>query len=223
MKKITLPSELAYLLGMLLLPLGIAFLEKADFGMSTISAPAYLFSLKFEFLTFGAAEYCLQAILLLITCLIVRRFRISYLFSFITAFLYGNILDFYLRLLQNLSPGIAERLCFFAGGILATALGVSFFFHTYIAPAVYELFVKEVSLCYHRDMGKFKICFDCGCLLLALILSFLFFGKLKGIQWGTFVCAVVNGAAIGAIGKLMDRYLLFTDKLPLKKYFVSEK
>jgi uncharacterized membrane protein YczE len=39
-------SELAYLFGILILALGTAFMEKADFGMSMVVAPAYLIHLK---------------------------------------------------------------------------------------------------------------------------------------------------------------------------------
>ena len=44
-----------------------------------------------SFVTFGMAEYCLQAVLLLAMCLLLR-FRVSYLFSFVTAVVYGFVL-----------------------------------------------------------------------------------------------------------------------------------
>ena len=40
------PSELAYLVGIVVLAFGSAFMEKADFGMSMVVAPAYLIHLK---------------------------------------------------------------------------------------------------------------------------------------------------------------------------------
>ena len=68
-------------------------MEKADFGVSMVVAPAYLLyrwlSPAWSFVTFGMAEYCLQAVLLLAMCLLLRRFRVSYLFSFVTAVVYG--------------------------------------------------------------------------------------------------------------------------------------
>ena len=45
MKK-TLHSETAYLLGILALTFGTALMEKADFGVSMVVAPAYLVYLK---------------------------------------------------------------------------------------------------------------------------------------------------------------------------------
>ena len=63
MKKIFY-TESAYVAGTVLLALGTALMEKADFGMSTVVAPAYLLYMKlsqsFPFFTFGMAEYTLQ-------------------------------------------------------------------------------------------------------------------------------------------------------------------
>jgi hypothetical protein len=68
-------------------------MEKADFGVSMVIAPAYLIYLKLSqvwwFVTFGMAEYTLQACLIVAVVLILRKFRLSYLFSFCTAVCYG--------------------------------------------------------------------------------------------------------------------------------------
>ena len=39
-------TEAAYVIGLITLALGIVFMERADFGMSMIVAPAYLIYLK---------------------------------------------------------------------------------------------------------------------------------------------------------------------------------
>ena len=88
MKKIFY-SELAYVLGILTLAFGCAFMEKADFGLSMVVAPAYILYLKlsevWSFISFGMMEYLLQVVLLIFMMIGIRRFKISYLFSFVTA------------------------------------------------------------------------------------------------------------------------------------------
>ena len=42
MKKRLFYTELAYLFGILAIALGTAFMERADFGMSMVVAPAYV-------------------------------------------------------------------------------------------------------------------------------------------------------------------------------------
>ena len=69
-EKRTLYCELAYFVGIVVLALGTAMMEKANFGMSMVVAPAYLIHLKVSeflpFFSFGMSEYIFQAFLLII-------------------------------------------------------------------------------------------------------------------------------------------------------------
>ena len=82
--------ELAYFVGIVVLAFGTALMEKADFGMSMVVAPAYLLHLKVSqylpFFTFGVAEYIFQALLLVLLSLVMGKAKKSYLLSFATAF-----------------------------------------------------------------------------------------------------------------------------------------
>ena len=106
--KRTFSTELAYVFGIVFVALGVVLMEKADFGVSMVVAPAYLLyrwlSPVWSFVTFGMAEYCLQAVLLLVMCLLLR-FRVSYLFSFVTAVVYGFVLDAFMLLGAALPAG----------------------------------------------------------------------------------------------------------------------
>ena len=97
MKKPVFYTEAAYLAGLVLLALGTAMMTTADFGVSMVVAPAYLLHLFVSqfwgVFSFGMAEYTLQAALLAAMMLVLRRARVQWLFSFVTAFCYGWILD----------------------------------------------------------------------------------------------------------------------------------
>lgn len=226
MKKALFYTELAYLFGILSLALGTAFMEKADMGVSMVVAPAYLIYLKLSqvwpFVTFGMAEYTLQIVLLAIMVIVLRKFKISYLFSFVTAVIYGFALDGCMALVANIdASAFALRIGFYIIGLLLCANGVAFIFHTYIAPEVYELFVKEVSGKTHSNIYHFKLGYDCVSCLIGILLSFLFFGlfHFEGVKLGTIVCALVNGRIIGFISRFMEKHLNLIDGLPLRKYF----
>jgi len=226
MKKIKFPTELAYLLGLILIALGCAFMEAADYGLSMIVAPAYLIHLKvsetFAWFTFGTSEYICQAVILVLMCLVVRRFKVSYLFSFVTAVLYGFILDGSLLLVGFLpAEGYILRTLYYVVGMLLCSLGVAFVFHTYIAPEVYELFVKEFAERYHKKIGMVKTVYDCLSCGIGIILSFVFFGFLhfEGVKLGTMFCALINGYIISKCTKLLERKLEFYDRFPFRKFF----
>ena len=166
MKKRVFYTELAYVLGIIILAFGTALMERADFGISMVVAPAYLLHLKISqvlpFFSFGMAEYTLQAVILIIMIIILRKFKISYLFSFVTAVLYGLALDGAMMALALLSiEHFAVRLVTYIAGMVICAISISLFFHTYISPEAYELFVKEVSAKFGISINKFKTAYDC--------------------------------------------------------------
>jgi len=228
MKKRTFYTEAAYVCGILILALGTAFMERADFGVSMVVAPAYLIHLKVSqvlpFFSFGMAEYSLQAVILILLGVVLRRFRLSYLFSFVTAVLYGFALDGFILIIALFpAEAIVLRTVLFVVGMLCCALGVSLFFHTYISPEAYELFVKECSARFNIEISRFKTGYDCVSCLVGLILSFCFFGWLEfeGVKLGTIFCALVNGRIIGLISRGLDKRFSFSDGLKLRHLFES--
>lgn len=226
MNQKTFYTEIAYLLGLLILALGTAFMERADFGVSMVVAPAYLIHLKVSevlpFFSFGMAEYTLQAVVILAMILILRRIKLSYFFSFVTAVLYGLTLDGAMALIALLPEGsFGVKLGWFLIGMLLCSIGVSLLFHTYISPEAYELFVKEISAKLQRDIHKCKTAYDCASCLIAILLSFLFFGfgHFEGVKLGTIFCALVNGSLIGRCTAWFEKRWDFQDGLPFRKYF----
>lgn len=225
MKKRTMASEAAYALGMVILALGTALMEKADFGMSMVVAPAYILHLKvvqfLPFFSFGMAEYTLQAVLLCAMMLMLRRFRVHYLFSFVTAVLYGLLLDGALFLAAYLPVNMALRAVYYALGMVVCSLGVALLFRTYISPEVYELFVREAANKYGKKIPAVKTVYDCVSCLIAVALSFAFFGlwHFEGVKWGTVLCALVNGWLIGKISGALEKKFEIKDVLSWRKYF----
>lgn len=226
MKKARFYSEAAYMLGLVLLAIGTAMMEKASFGVSMVVAPAYLFYLKLNpilpFFTFGMAEYLLQLVLLIALALFQRKLRLCHLFSFITAFIYGLLLDGSMALAGLIvSNSMVLRLFFYLGGMVVCAAGVSMLFNTYITPEAYELVVKEAAASLRRPTHKVKTVYDlCSCAL-AVILSFVFFGfgVFEGVKLGTVFCALVNGSLIGLFSRLWMRKLDFADAWKLRPLF----
>ena len=228
-KKLVFFSEWAYLLGLVFLAIGVVFSEKSDFGVSMIVAPAYVLyrfiNPFWSVFSFGMAEYCLQAVLLVIMCIVLRRFNISYLLSFATAFVYGWILDGLMLLGQFLPDAfIWQRGIYYLLGIVFAGLGVSMMFRTYISPEVYELLVMEISKKFGIEIHKFKTGYDFFSFILAVVLSFVFFGfgNFVGVGWGTVVCALVNGFIISRFSKLYDRIFEFKDALKWRAFFEKE-
>ena len=229
MKKIKLYSEAVYIIALLLLPLAVAFLAAVDFGVSVIVAPAYIMSQKFTIFTFGQWTYIIQGFLFVVFCIVVKRFKVVYLASFLCCFIYGNVLDMWRRVIPMFNPAITPvgsmplevRIILFAIGVLLTGLSVMLFFKSYLYPQVCDLFVKGIAQRYNLNQVKFKRVFDLCCLLISVILSVVFFKSFVGVKWGTVVIALTTGTLIGMFSKIYDKFFETVPLFPkLEKQFV---
>ncbi|MBQ7886354.1 MAG: hypothetical protein IJ313_05610 [Clostridia bacterium] len=227
-KKPVLYAEAAYFLGLVILALGTALMEKANFGMSMVVAPAYLLHLKLveslPFFSFGMAEYMLQGVILVLLGIAMKRFKRAYLFSFATAVLYGFTLDAMIALASPLAAdGFALRTVWYVLGMAVCSLGVALLFHTYISPEAYELFVKEIAEKTGKPIPKVKTVYDCASCLIAVCMSFAFFGlgRFEGVKLGTILCALCNGTIIGAISAWLNKTFETKDAFALRRLFES--
>ncbi len=230
MKKHTLYTEAAYLLGLVLIAVSVVFMTKADYGVSMVVAPAYILHLwispYWSLFTFGMAEYTLQLALILVMALVLRKFKMGYVLSFATAVLYGFILDGVMLLGQFLPmDGIWCRPVYYVIGALMGPAGVAMMFRTYLPAEAYELLVKEIAEHFRFDIHKTKTVYDLISCTVGLILSFSVFGfgKFIGVSWGTIVCALINGFVVGFFSKLYEKHFTFKDGLPWRSFFTKDR
>lgn len=207
--------------GMLVLPLAVAIMAKANLGLSMIAAPTYIISEKVSFLSYGQAEYILQTLILLLMAAVVGRFRLVYLTSFVSAILYGTVLDGYILLLSPINAdAMWQRIVMFVVGIILTAIGVEFFIKTYLPPCAYDYFVRTLVTEKHTDLRKTKLINDGVYLVFSVALTLILHRKFIGITWGTLVIVACNGNLIAFFDKLMDKHIEFFDRFPkLAKYY----
>jgi uncharacterized membrane protein YczE len=200
-----------WVLGMVLCPLGVTLSARAGFGLSMVEAPVYILYLRvsqaFPKFTFGMAEYIVQALVLAMLCILIRKFRARYLLSFATAVMFGVILDGWRNVIgEEVYAGIAARILACAAGILLIAFAVTCFFRTDLPQEVWEMFVKEYSTEKEKKMTKVKWIYDITSLVLAVLLSLILLKKFEitAIGPGTVASTILNAPLIGLFGRLID-------------------
>ena len=211
MKSKQMKNILFWCLGIVLCTLGISLCTKGNLGLSMIAAPPYILHLwlrdSFSWFTQGTAEYVWQAVLLVITCLIIRRFRFRYLLSFVTALISGFVIDGWLTILggNGAYAGMPARFAAFAAGTVITAAAIAMFFRTTLPLQVYELVVTEIAERYHIDKDKVKQWNDIVMLVISLAFALILTGGFNGVGVGTIIITLVNATLIRLFGKLLDR------------------
>ena len=221
--KIKRSSELLWVFGTIFVALGVAICSKADLGVSMIAAPAFVIHDAIEALwsgfSVGVTEYIIQGIMLIILCVIIRKFSWKYLLAFVVAVIYGYVLDMFLWLLNDVTLNtVWLRWVMLIIGDTVTAFGVACFFKTYMPLQVYELFVAEISDRFNINIAKVKSCFDISLLIISVFLALVLFGDVgefnlskitsasfHSIGLGTLVTTIINSPIIAFMGKIIDR------------------
>ena len=220
-------GEGAWIAGLIVLALGTALAAKANFGVSMVVAPAYIISEKTP-LTFGMAEWIYEGLMLVLFSIVMKRFRLRYLLSFGTSFLYGLALDFWnLVVFRSLAAdALWLRIVLLALSLICVSLGVTLFFMSYLPAQICDLFVKEAAEKYKLDRNKFKYVFDISSLALALILSLILFRSVwgHGIGIGTIAATLLNGLIIAFFSKILVKFIDFSPLIrPLYDRFERQK
>lgn len=206
-KPLKLPRELTFILGIIILPFAVALCTKANLGLSMIASPTYIISEKLSFISYGQTEYAFQAIVLILMCIAVKKFKWTYLFSFLTAVIYGSVLDLFIWMMSGWEvTQLWLRVVLFVFGILFTSIGVALFMNTYLPPCAYDFFVRTVVQEKQTQLRKVKLSFDFSFLILSVILTLLLHHKFVGVTWGTLIIAIVNGNLISLFDKLINKH-----------------
>lgn len=201
-------SEYAYFFSVLFLAIAIAFMKAAGFGVSLSSAPAYVIYEKVALtqqISYGAAEYTIQAFVLLFLFIVTGKFGRKYVFSFLSTLIFAATIDAVSNIL-NLIPleMIWVRVLLIVLAIVIGPLGYALMDHTYISPIVYILYEQEIAKKYNKDRNLVYWIYNIVSGAVALGLSFYFFG------FGAFV-----GVNIATILYTLSKILL---REPWEKY-----
>ena len=215
MKKIQKMNEIAWVIGIVLCTLGICLCTKANLGLSMIAAPPYIFHVWLRDLipwfTQGTAEYFWQGVILIITCIATRKFKMSYLLSFGTAVIAGVSLDMWFWIFggNGAYEEIGLRIFSFVVGLILSSIAVAFVFRTTLPAQIYELAVMAIADKFALDRGKVKMANDVIMFVLSAVLSFVLTGGFGGFGIGTIVITIINAPLITLFGKIIDRYFEF--------------
>lgn len=217
-------GELNWLFGVILVALGVAICNRANLGVSMISAPAFIIHEAVSSVTslsLGVIEYLVQGFVILLTCIIVRRLNWRYLLSFLTAVIYGYAIDLWMLIIGT-EPfqELWLRWVMLIVGDVAICLGVAFFFRTYLPVEAYELCVHEVSRVFRFKTATVKWVFDFCCLAVSIVLAFSLFGDVTTFDWstiyatsfhyiglGTVVTTLISAPIIRLLGVALDKFI----------------
>lgn len=190
--------------------LGVAITKHGELGVSPISSVANVLSYQFSSLSLGTWLIIWNCILIIGQILILRKnFRLIQLLQIPLSFLFGYFTDFGVWCASFIpANNYPIRLMLVIIGVIILGFGISLSVIANVIMNSGEAFVKAISDTTNKNFGNIKIAFDIGCVIVAIVLSLLFFDlKIVGTREGTIIAAVFTGIVVKFFTKRLQNPL----------------
>lgn len=195
---------LFFVLGVAINSFGIAVITKAALGTSPISSVAYVLDLAFP-PTLGEFTFVVNLLFIAGQIVLLRRdFQPLQLLQLAVNVVFSGLIDVSMSILAGLAPvGIVQQLVTLLVGCTILAFGIA----VEVAPNVVvvpgEGMVRAIASVSEKPFGSCKVAFDVTLVLIALVLSLLFFHGVQGLGLGTVISALL----VGRIVNLFNRHV----------------
>lgn len=205
---------LVFIIGVGINSFGIAFITKSDLGTSQISSVPYVLSLNFDQISFGTWTFLFNMLFIVIQiALLKKNFQPIQFLQIPANILFSYLIDISMAILGNFQPEFlwlkaVSLLC----GCFLLALGIALEVAPDVITVPGEGIVRTIASVTKKQFGTVKVYFDLTLIITAVILSFLFLGKLRGVGIGTVVSALTVGRFVNLINQHLPMQRLKPDE-----------
>lgn len=198
---------LAFVCGLFLMAMGVAFSIVSLLGTTPISSISYSLALITN-IDIGITTFLFNASLIVIQFIILRsKFHKKRLLQFINCVLFGYFTDVALHIVSFIPFDVSFWMCalFLVISIFLTAFGIFVYMPANIAPLPGEGCVEAIAITTGWRFSSIKIAFDATMVVLSLVMCGLFYTNILGaVNIGTFISAFFVGFTLRQINNLYE-------------------
>ncbi|NEG54230.1 YczE/YyaS/YitT family protein [Bifidobacterium platyrrhinorum] len=192
-----------FLAGIAIESFGIALITKSNLGTSPISSIAWVTTLRFPQISFGVTTFAMNVVFVVVEVILLRRdFHAFQYLQLAVTFWFAAVLDVSMSLLGWFDPvSWWARGAGLLLGCAILALGICMEVSPALIMVPGEGIVNAFAKVTKVRFGTVKVCFDVSLIIIAGVLSSVFFGRLDGLGVGTVVAAVITGQIVNLINR----------------------
>ena len=198
---------LAFVCGLFLMAMGVAFSIVSLLGTTPISSISYSLALITN-IDIGITTFLFNASLIVIQFIILKsKFHKKRLLQFINCVLFGYFTDVALHMVSFIPFDASLWMCglFLVISIFLTAFGIFVYMPANIAPLPGEGCVEAIAITTGWRFSSIKIAFDATMVVLSLVMCGLFYTNILGaVNIGTFISAFFVGFTLRQINNLYE-------------------
>ena len=207
---------LFFVVGLFVNSMGIALITRANLGTSPISSTPYVLSLWHPALSLGMFTLFFSLFLIVLQLIVLgRRFPKHFWLQIPVSFLLSAFIHLFMSIFFFVdSQFFPLQILSLLIGCLVLGFGVFMEVAANVVMLPGECTVKAITMRWHTDFGKTKICVDVTMVVVAAVLGFVLCGTLTGIREGSVISALLVGLIARTVGKLIGEPIqrLLSDK-----------
>lgn len=207
---------LFFVVGLFVNSMGIALITRANLGTSPISSTPYVLSLWHPALSLGMFTLFFSLFLIVLQLIVLgRRFPKHFWLQIPVSFLLSAFIDLSMSIFFFVDPQFYPlQILSLLIGCLVLGFGVFMEVAANVVMLPGECTVKAITMRWHTDFGKTKICVDVTMVVVAAVLGFVLCGTLTGIREASVISALLVGLIARTVGKLIGEPIqrLLSDK-----------
>lgn len=189
-----------YIIGLLVLALGITLNTKTNMGVSPLISVAFCVASLLEenvgdvtliwYIVFVAVE---------IICHIgLKRYRtiLADILQIPLSIVFTRFMNLFSDVIPDMTGSVVTRGIFLVIAIALTGVGIGLTLNVRLIPNPGDGIVQALSDCCGRKVSTVKNMLDAFCVLITVVISMIFAGKLIGIGIGTILAVIFVGRAV---------------------------
>ena len=184
-----------YLVGMLLLTVGIVLNTRTGLGVAAVASFPFAIN-QITGLSLGNASMFMYLVLVVLQLVLVRKADLKILLQIPFSVGFGVILDFVNNKLSIRANTLVSGLALLLVAVLTIASGVFMMVKCDLILNPVDGAVKTMSDVFKVKFGRVKIIFDASFVTLTIVTSLVFTGSIIGIGIGTVIAVLLMGNTI---------------------------
>ena len=212
MKKLSFKRVLIYLIGMIVLALGLTLNTKTSLGASAIVSVPFTVSEAYG-LDFGNMTFAIYALFIIVEIILDRRNIILTLLQLPLSIVFTRFMNIFKAVIPYSSSNLILNIAVAVVAIALTAAGAFLTIHMDLIPNPGDGLVSAISKKTGLELGRCKNCVDIGCVLVSAAVGLINGNILMGIGIGTVMSMVLVGRFLSLINRAFrEKLLRFVNK-----------
>ena len=212
MKKEKIYRITFYIIGMLVLALGITLNTKTNLGVSPLISVAFCVSnlLDANFGDMTLIWYIIFVVVEIISHIATKRYKeiVLDILQIPVSIVFTRFMNLFSNVIPDMTGSLAIRVPLLLVAIVLTGVGIGFTLNARLIPNPGDGIVQALADCSKLKVSTMKNILDAICVCITICVSLVFAGKLIGIGVGTILAVIFVGRVVAVFNYLFREKML---------------